>query len=141
MSYRKGPFKGVGENYTPTLGGTATTPENIANFRVDDNGWMHVIGYFTVTGAGSGAVITVGLPTTWNLDTARIPSTTSTDADDACVLGGGQWLDLDAGVWKPIWLAYGSANSVRININTGVLLDNAVANGDGVKYSFSVPVK
>lgn len=140
MSYRKGPFEGVGENYTPTVV-AGTNPENKANFRVDKQGWMHVIGYLTVSAAGAGAAVSVALPVGWLLDTSRIPSTTSTDADDACVLGHGQWLDLDAGVYKPIWVAYNASNSVRMNINTGVLLDNSLANGDGVKYSFSVPVK
>lgn len=141
MSYRKGPFNAGIINATPAIGGSATISANVAKYYVDEKGIMHINGYLTFTGGGAGATLSLTLPGGYSIDTNRIASGTDVSSTVAVpFVGESQWLDADAGVWKPIYSIYNAAKSIKFNQNSGVVLDNTVANGDGIKYNLQIPV-
>lgn len=141
MSYRRLPWKTSVETGTPTIGNSPTITASSEKYWVDDNGILHCNGYADISGAGSASQVTLTIPGGYQIDTDRLASGASTDNDVAVVINGiFEWFDSGA-AYKKLAAFYASATTIALHENPGLMLSSFFADGDGLKWNYSIPVK
>lgn len=125
--------------YTPALNVGATNATATGKYHQKGDR-LFCEGTVLFSGAGgAGAAFTVSLPSGYVIDTSKIAGGTATDNDTASYLGDGQWFDAGT-AFKQLHVVYNSTTTVKFDELPGLLLDSAMASGDGVKFRFDVPV-
>jgi hypothetical protein len=126
--------------YTPTLSSDVNTSANTAKYW-REGGRMHVRGYVSWSGAGSDAgTFTVSTPTGFTIDTARLSSSSASSAASQA-LGVFEWYD-NGTQFNTGAVTYCTNSTVQFARASGAayLAGTSFANGDGLKYQFSVPI-
>ncbi len=126
--------------YIPILDSGLTNSATNAAFwwRIGDS--LYVEGGFTLTGGGGAAeAVTVRIPLGLAIDNNKLSTGTAAANGTGPVLGAGVWFDSGNG-WLFIYPTYATTTTVRFYMNTQVLAADQLANGDGIHYSFSVPI-
>lgn len=93
----------------------------------------------TYVGASNAVNCTIALPAGNVIDTGKLSGGTGTSNQTATLVGQGQWMD-NGTSFKHIHVMYASTTSVVLNENPGILQGGSLANGDGVKVNFCVPI-
>lgn len=100
---------------------------------------LHVEAISTFTNASDATTCTAVLPSGYVIDTAKLAGATAATNVGASLLGTGVWQDAGT-AFKVIQFMYASTTSVKANENPGLLAGNQMANGDSIKWVFSVPI-
>ena len=96
-------------------------------------------GLITWSGAGDAGTFTVTLPSSAVIDTAFIPGGTGALGATGSQLGVGAWYDNGTG-WKSADTEYASTTTIRFAFAGQLFAANLTANGDSLKYIFTVPI-
>jgi len=122
------------KSYTPSLtNGTNVSVTKVSWRQVGDS--IQIMGYLSVTGAGSGADFAVSLPTGIVMDTGKFNGSANNH-----VLGSGEWLDNGTGrfVLMPVYASTTIFSFQKQQV--GGLQGSDLASGDAISFSIMAPV-
>lgn len=128
--------------YTPTVTDNSNTTSNGAFWRrVGDS--VEVEGSIAWTGGGSGSTWTVTIPnsSSWTIDTAKLNVSGGTNENSFQSLGPFHWFDAST-TYRIGNTVYSSTTTVRFPYQaaTAGVLGTDFANGDAIKYRFTIPI-
>ena len=121
-------------SYTPSLtNGTNVSVTKVSWRQVGDS--IQIMGYLSVTGAGSGADFAVSLPTGIVMDTGKFNGSANNH-----VLGSGEWLDNGTGrfVLMPVYASTTIFSFQKQQV--GGLQGSDLASGDAISFSIMAPI-
>jgi hypothetical protein len=123
---------------TPTISGTTNVSARTLIWRRDGK-FMHAEGLITWSGAGDAGTFTVTLPNSAVIDTTYLAGGTATTNAGASQVGMATWYDAGVG-WVACRVEYASTTTLRFAIAGQLFAASLTANGDSLKFLFSVPI-
>lgn len=127
-------------NYSPYMTQIQNTQVHNGYYEVDGGLWMHLSTLTCWTASAGTGNFVMGLPTGWQIDTARLSSTVSQNTT-AASLGFGRWWDQGSGP-KMLMAYYNNATTFIVNDNGGGIFNLTQNNvSDSVGFHLRIPVK
>lgn len=142
MPFTFNPFTGhfdisppsIWKTYTPTINNGGTTSSLNGWYRREGDS-VHIRGDLTATGAGSGSVLSVTIPSGFSVDTSKV------GAINAAVLGPFKG-NIGGNIYVGVCVNAGSGNIsfCTTKSTASALLGNVLANGDIIGWDALIPI-